>query len=336
MSDNPKISVILPYYNAEKTLSRAVESILEQSFHDFELILIDNNSTDSSPKIAENWQSKDKRIVLTKESKQGVMHASNKGSELANGEYISRMDSDDWAFPEKLKLQSRFLNENPEYGAVAGLVEHMSHSENTEGFNRYVQWSNSIQSYQDIFNRRFIESPIVNPSAMWRSSLSEKHGMYKAGDFPEDYEMWLRWLDAGVKIMKLPVTVLKWYDSDTRLTRTNSIYSDAAFYKIKSKYLAQWLKKNNPYHPNVSIWGASRISRRRARLLEPYGVKFHSFIDTKKSRQINNQIIYYEDLPPAGEMFILSYIRQMNNRAKIMSFLEERGYVEGKDYLVIS
>ncbi len=336
MPENPKISVILPFYNAEKTLERAIESIIGQNFQDFELILIDNNSSDDSRKIATSWQSKDNRIVLTEESEQGVMYASNKGSKLAKGDYVSRMDSDDWAFPDKLKLQSEFLDENPEYGAVAGLVEHISHSENTEGFSRYVDWSNSIQSYHDIFKRRFIESPIVNPSAMWRKSVAEKHGMYRSGDFPEDYEMWLRWLDKGVKIMKLPATVLKWYDSDTRLTRTNTIYSDAAFYKIKSKYLAQWLKKNNPYHPNVSIWGASRISRRRARLLEPYGIKFHSFIDTKKSRQINNQIIHYKDLPPAGEMFILSYIRQMNNRNKIMAFLEEREYVEGVDYLMIS
>jgi len=336
MSGKPKISVILPFYNAERTLERAIESILQQDFKDFELILIDNNSSDSSRELAEKWQDVDSRIKVIEESKQGVMFASNKGTEEANGEYISRMDADDWAYPDKLGKQAHFLDQNPEFGAVAALVEHISHSENTEGFSRYVEWSNSVQTYEEIYNRRFIESPIVNPSAMWRRSLGEKYGLYKAGDFPEDYEMWLRWLDHGVKIMKIPAPLLKWYDSDTRLTRTDKIYSDAAFYRIKSEYLAKWLQENNPYHPYVSIWGASRISRRRARLLEPYDVKFRYFIDTKKSRQIGKEIIFYEDLPPAGEMFILTYIRQMNNRGRIMEFLEGRGYIEGKDYLVVS
>ncbi|MFC2129786.1 glycosyltransferase family 2 protein, partial [Bacteroidota bacterium] len=313
-----------------------VLSILEQDVDDFELILIDNNSTDSSRDIALEWEKKDGRIKLVEETKQGVMYASNKGAKIAQGEYVSRMDADDWAFPDKLRIQANFLDNNIEYGAVAGLVEHIPHSGNTEGFARYVEWSNSVQSYEEIFNRRFIESPIVNPSAMWRRTVGEKHGLYKSGDFPEDYEMWLRWLDQGVKIKKLSRPVLKWYDSDTRLTRTDQIYSDTSFYKIKSRYLAKWLEQNNPQHPYVSIWGASRISRRRARLLEPSGVKFKYFIDTKKSRQIGKEIIYYENLPAAGQLFILTYIKQMNNREKIMAFLEKRGYVEGKDYLVVS
>ena len=65
-------------------------------------------------------------------------------------------------------------------------------------------------------------------------------------------------------------------------------------------------------------------------------MKFKYFIDTKHSRQIGKEIVYYEDLPTAGGVFILTYIRQMNNRGRIMEFLEERGYVEGKDYLVVS
>jgi len=336
MSSKPKISVILPFFNAEETLERAILSILEQDINDLELILINNNSTDHSGKIAENWGIFDKRIRLIKEARQGVMYASNKGAEIAQGEYVSRMDSDDWAYPDKLRKQADFLDSNPGYGAVAGLVEHVSHSDNTAGFTRYVEWSNSLQSHEEIYNRRFIESPIINPSAMWRRVVGEQYGLYRAGDFPEDYEMWLRWLDAGVKIMKIPHVVLKWYDSDSRLTRTNQIYSDAAFYSIKSEYLAKWLTQYNPFHPKVSIWGASRISRRRARLLEKYGIQFQSYIDTKKSRQLDGKVIYYEDLPPTGEMFVLTYIKQMNNRGRIMAFLEERGYIEGKDYLVVS
>ncbi|MEX2369613.1 MAG: glycosyltransferase family 2 protein [Bacteroidales bacterium] len=332
----PKISVILPFWNAEKTLGRAISSIINQDYLDFELILIDNNSTDGSREIAEQWSLKEKRVILCNEQNQGVVHASNRGAGLARGQYIARMDADDEALPNRLTIQSKYLDKYSDCDAVAGLVEHVPHSDNARGFSRFVDWSNSIQTYKQIYNNRFIELPVVNPTLMWRSELAESRGLYRSGNFPEDYEMILRWLDTGVKIVKIPEKVLKWYDSETRLTRTDEKYSDQSFYNIKSRYLADWLQLNNPFHPYISIWGASRISRRRARLLEQYGIIFQNYIDTKKGRQLEKSVIYHEELPEAGELFILTYIRQMDNRDRIRTFLNARGYEEGKDYLVVS
>ncbi len=334
--EKPKVSVILPFYNAEQSLNHAIESIASQSLKDFECILINNNSTDKSIEIAENWTKKDKRFILIHEQRQGVMFASNAGSEKAKGEYIARMDADDWSYPSRLKLQSEFLDKNLEFGAVSGLVKHISHSEHTKGFARYVEWVNSVKTHKEILNSQFIESVIVNPSAMWRKEISEKYGMYRQGDFPEDYEMWLRWISKGVKIEKINEIILDWYDSDTRLTRTQKIYSDSAFYRIKTKYLAQWLEKNNPFHPHIAVWGASRISRRRARLLSQYGIEIDFYIDTSRIRERDLEIVYYNEIPPPREVFILTYIKQMNARDEIQNFLNERGFIEGKNYLSIS
>jgi len=331
-----KVSVILPFYNAERTLHRALASIARQNMGDFECVMVDNNSIDGSLKIAEVWTKKDGRYKLFREPMQGVMFASNRGAREAKGSYLARMDADDVALPERLRLQSDFLDGNPEYGAVAGRVLHVGDPNSTKGFQRFVEWSNSILSYKEICYRRFIEAPIVNPTAMWRRSTMEKHGMYLAGPFPEDYEMWLRWLDRGVKIGKLKDLVLEWHDSEQRLTRTDPIYSDRSFYEIKSRYLARWLTENNKFHPDVAVWGASRISRRRARMVEQHGIRIGTYIDTKKGRQIEKDVLYYEDLPRAGTLFILTYIRQMDNRERIQAFLEERGYLEGKDYLLVS
>jgi glycosyltransferase involved in cell wall biosynthesis len=333
---SPKVSVVLPFYNAEKTLSAALKSIADQDFSDFECLMVDNNSGDGSRDIAAIWEEKDSRFRLLDETQQGVMFASNRGCDAALGNYIAQMDADDVALSGRLKLQVNFLDSHPDYGAVAGLVNHVGDPETTGGFRRFVEWSNSLLTYEEIFNRRFIEAPIVNPTAMWRRDTMEEFGLYLSGDFPEDYEMWLRWLDRGVKIAKVPELVLDWHDSEGRLTRTHPIYSDRAFFEIKSKYLARWLSENNPYHPSVWVWGASRISRRRARVLETKGVRIEAYIDTKQSRQLDRELIFYEDLPRAGEGFILTYIRQMDNREKIQNFLELRGYVEGKDYLLVS
>jgi len=332
----PKVSVVLPFYNAEKTLSMALQSISDQELSDWECVMVDNNSSDGSRDIAAGWERRDTRFRLIDEEKQGVMFASNRGCEAAQGKYVARMDADDVARPRRLGLQCDFLDSHPDFGAVAGLVAHVGDPDTTGGFRRFVEWSNSVITYEDIYNRRFIEAPIVNPTAMWRRETMELFGLYQAGDFPEDYEMWLRWLDRGVKIAKVPEVVLDWHDSEGRLTRTHPIYSDRAFYEIKSQYLALWLSEQNPYHPEVWVWGASRISRRRARILEQHGVRIETYIDTKMSRQLDKEVIYYEDLPAAGEGFILTYIRQMDNREKIQAFLKERGYEEGKDYLLVS
>ena len=274
----PKVSVVLPFYNAEKTLSVALQSIANQDYTDWECVMVNNNSSDGSRDIALGWEHHDPRFTLLNEERQGVMYASNRGCDAARGDYLARMDADDVSLPGRLRLQSEFLDQNPEFGAVAGKVLHVGDPQNTEGFRRFVEWSNSLCTYKEIYHRRFIEAPIVNPTAMWRRSTMEQHGMYLAGDFPEDYEMWLRWLDRGVKIAKLQEVILEWHDSEQRLTRTDPIYSDRSFFEIKSKYLAKWLAENTSFHPRVTVWGASSISRRRARILEQHGISISTYI----------------------------------------------------------
>ena len=100
---SPKVSVILPFYNAENTLSKAVDSILLQTYNNFELLLIDNNSTDKSLYIVKDFIKKDHRIQLLTEERQGVAFAMNKGIDFSNGEYIARMDADDYIFTREVR-----------------------------------------------------------------------------------------------------------------------------------------------------------------------------------------------------------------------------------------
>ncbi len=337
MSSLPKISVILPFYNSETTLKRAINSIAAQSFTNFECILIDNNSVDGSVEIAQKVINSDNRFKLVYEKQQGVMFASNKGFEASRGTYVARMDSDDWAHPQRLELQNRFLDNNTTYGAVTAQVKHISHSQNAGGMARFVEWSNAIITYEEILLNQFTEMPIVNPTAMWRRKTAMENGMYRHGDFPEDYEMWLRWLSNGVKIHKLDVVLLNWYDSEGRLSRTNDIYSYGAFYKIKTKYLTGWLKKHNQFYPDVAIWGASKISRRRSKLLENHGINICCYIDTKKyGRQISKKVYYYKDIPSHKDIFVLTYIKQKEAREEVREYLTTKGFVEGINFLVIS
>jgi len=160
--------------------------------------------------------------------------------------------------------------------------------------------------------------------------------MYKSGDFPEDYEMWLRWIEAGVKIHKIDNHFIDWHDSDTRLTRTNAVYDDEAFFKIKSVYLNRWLQKNNPHYPQVMVWGASKTSRKRLSYLKDLGIDTTAYIDVKKTRQLDAPVCFYENLPDPGEVFVLVYMKMITERERIDHFLKQRGYVEGLNYVFAS
>ncbi len=142
----PTVSVILPFYNAGKNFYQALQSIACQSFKDFECILINNNSEDESLDIAKTFSQKDSRFLLLEETKQGVSYASNTGSKRAKGEFIARMDADDYAYPNRLKNQLEFLNSHSDIGVVSGHVEFGGNKVKAAGLARYTEWTNSFLS----------------------------------------------------------------------------------------------------------------------------------------------------------------------------------------------
>jgi glycosyltransferase involved in cell wall biosynthesis len=332
----PEVSVIFPYFNAENTLADAVESMLNQTSPSFEILLVDNNSTDNSLAIAQSFAEKDLRIRLLHEPKQGVDHAMNCGLEYSCGRFIARMDADDISFPERLEKQVRFLNENPETGLVGSFVKYVSHSHGTGGFKRFVKWVNSFHTTEDIELYRFVEIPVVNPTILFRRELFEKLGGCRQGDFPEDYEMQLRFLDAGVKMAKLPEPLLEWHDYSTRLTRTNDRYTTEAFFRVKAEYFKKWSQQNNTFHPEIWVWGAGRKTRKRSRLLENEGLRIQGFIDIVKGKTTKKTTLHFSEIPSPGKMFIVPMVAKYGARELIRKNLRERNYKEGKDFIFLA
>ncbi len=332
----PLLSVVLPFYNAQNTLTRAIQSVANQTFGNFECILVNNNSTDSSIDIANEWVLRDKRFKLINEPGQGVAFASTAGSRQALGQFIARIDADDEALPTRFGLQVNHLLQNPQCGVVGGLVEYVAHKPGTDGFKRYINWVNSVISYSDILKYRFVESPIVNPTAMWRKSIEQQYGGYTQGNYPEDYELWLRWLHNGVVIDKIEKPLIKWYDSDTRLTRTNCQYAVKAFNYIKAVYANLLLKKINPHYPKIAVWGAGKISRKAVHELVQQGTEIDFFIDIHTKRQLNCNVVFYENIPSPTKVFVVVYVNHHVYRKQIEKYLTQKGFVSGVNYLLMS
>ncbi len=333
MKSKTEISVILPYFNAEKTLERAIDSILNQTFKNFELLLINNNSTDRSYSITEKYSSKDSRVKLLNEEKQGVAFASEKGFKHSSGKYTARTDADDFCYPEKLQKQYNFLENNKDADVIGTRVNFKGPKEN-KGIQLYINETNKLITHNKISLNRFIELQVINPTIMFRKEIAEKFGFYKNGDFPEDYELFLRWIDKGVKYAKLPEFLLDWHDSANRLTRTDKSYSEEAFYLTKTPYLVKYLKDINSFFPHVAIWGAGKKSRKRSDLLKNYGVEIDFYIDVDK-KKINKNTIHYKNIPIPGKHFILSYVTNRGAREEIRKFLIEKKYKEGENFMVI-
>lgn len=332
----PTVSVILPFYQAERTLQTALNSISGQTFNDFECLMINNNSTDKSIRIAEKHAEKDHRFRLLHEKQQGVAYASACGSRHSAAPIIARMDADDIAFRNRLELQVAYLKNHPGIDAVTGKVKFGGDPVKAAGFKRYVDWNNSITTTTQIRLKRFIELPLVNPTAMWRKSAEVQAGGYRYGNFPEDYELWLRWIDKGLKIAKTGDYVLQWNDPPNRLTRTDRRYSSNAFYKIKTHYLARELQRINSQNPHVVVCGSSRIIRRRANKLKEHNIIIDAWLDIRENHDLAEKVINYDDLPEPGKIFILIYVSQPQIQSQIVNYLQAKNYVEGVHFLLVA
>lgn len=328
-NSQPLVSVILPFYNAD-FLKEAIESILNQTYSNFELMLVDNASTDDSSEVARSFENAS-NVRLLHEPRKGVVFAANLGILQAKGTLIARMDADDIAHPNRLKWQVDAFHRDPSLGLVSGLAEYVGPQQN-EGFVHYVHWLNSIQTHDEIRINQFVEFPIANPTVMIRKKVCDEFGLYEEGDFPEDYEFFLRLQSQGVKMKKVNNTILKWRDTPSRLTRTDKRYAQDAFFRIKAKYLAKWLEKNNPHHPDIYIWGAGRLSRRRSEYLIERGIRAVKFIDVKEG----DQIIHYSNVPDKQKAFIVSYVGNRGAREEIRHFLNNKDYLEGINYILAS
>lgn len=330
---SPAISVVLPFRNATKSLEEAVLSILDQSFTDFELLLVDNHSEDGSSRIAQQLAEADARINLLYEPQPGIVNALQRGLDHALAPYIARMDADDVAYPQRLSSQYDFLQKHPQVGVLASQVDFEGHKE-AKGLRTYVKWSNHLLSHDQLLLNRFVDAPLVHPTVMFRKGLLDQHGGYRSGDFPEDFELWLRWMEAGVRFEKIDRALLCWRDHPDRLTRCSVRYRPEAFYQVKAYYLNHWLIQHNPFYPEVVIWGGGRKSRQRAALLEEQGGVIKAYLDIRADKTSTRPCIHYLDIAPPGHYFVVSYVANRGQREKIREFLIGRGYVEGINFLL--
>jgi glycosyltransferase involved in cell wall biosynthesis len=340
MGDVSRISIVMPVRNAAATLPVVLESIRRQTLLDWELVAVDDGSNDETAGILASAARADSRIRILSQRACGIAEALQRGCAAARGEFIARLDADDWSPPERLLLQLEFFERNPQLGLVSCRVKHGGDPTAQAGYAAHVAWINSLLTPGDIALRRFVESPVAHPSVMFRRLLLQQHGGYESGDFPEDYELWLRWMDAGVQFGKVDAELLTWNDAPTRLSRTEQRYRPEAFYRTKCSYLARWLKCQVEPTREIWMWGAGRITRNRFRALEAEDISISGFIDVDEKKlgrmRDGRPVVGPNHLPSKDRSFILAGVSSRGARDLIAAELNRRGRAEGRDYLLVA
>lgn len=327
------ISVLLPFRNGSATLDAAIASVAQQTYSNWNMLLIDNASVDESADVAKQWAARDPRITLLHEPSIGIAHALNTGLNHAEGAFIARMDADDISYPDRFAKQVAFMEAHPEVGLLGTRTRFSSNVPEHRGMQAFVEWQNAIITPQEHYLKRFVDAPLAHPTVIFRRELVKRHGGYETGRVPEDQELWLRWMDGGVRFAKLPEELLTWNDHAQRLSRTHPNYSVDAFFATKVKWLACWMKRELNGRP-VIIAGTSALCRGRAMKLEAEGITIHAFTDVKPREVSGYAFIAHDTLPPPGEAFIVSFISQRGTGDRIAEFLTARGLVEGADFIL--
>lgn len=312
-------------------LSEAVESVTQSEGVGWELVLVNDGSTDDTLLFLESINNENIKAIHL-DSNIGVAAAANEGLKYCKAPLIARMDADDLMTSDRLRKQVDWLNNHSDYDGVASRVYLMEASFDQRGYRLYSEWTNQLQSNEEMRGWRFRDSPLVNPSVMVRAELFQNCGVYKTTG-PEDYEFWLRAWSKGARFGKIDEVLLKWRDHGNRLTRGHEDYSDSAFFTAKLPYLIEELRK---IRRPIRIWGKGSNSSKLSVALEARGITIDSYIDFVGGKTYREKpVVSIQDALKDVEPFLLVAVKERKGTELILEALEASGRRLEEDYLFV-
>lgn len=329
----PRVSIALPFYNAEATLDRSLGSLQRQTFTDWECIAVDDGSADRSVSIVERYEKVDPRFHLVRTERRGIVKALNTACKAARSPYIARMDADDTSHEDRLRLQYEFMEQRPDI-ALCGTEVVMAGNVG-EGRKRYETWINSLKSHNEILREIFVECPIPHPTFFIRNESLRAAGGYLETGGPEDYDLIFRLWRLGFRFAKVEGPLLAWYDTAGRLSMTDDRYTEQAFRAMKRRYLFQTFLQGRP---RFFQWGAGEVGKR---WLREWGAqKPLAVVDIRKGKIgqtiHGTTVIRPAELPAPGEAKTIAAVGTPGARETIRGWLNERGYRETYDYVFVA
>ena len=273
------ISIIMPVKNTSAYLEACLNSVLQQSEPNWELIAVDDHSTDDSKAILHKYAANDARIKVLENTAKGIIPALQLAYNKSSGEFITRMDSDDIMVPEKLATQKQQLLQHGNNHIALGLVKYFSDNEMGEGYLKYENWLNELTKNGSNFSDIYKECVIASPCWMVYKTDFEKCGGFDSNIYPEDYDLTFRFYKNGLKCLPSNQLLHLWRDYPERTSRNHEHYAYNSFIELKVHH---FLNIDYRINKKLLVWGAGRKGKKVAELLQQSNIPFTWICDNPK------------------------------------------------------
>ncbi|MEO9892859.1 glycosyltransferase family 2 protein [Aurantibacter sp.] len=289
---NPLVSILMPVKNTEEFLEECLFSIVNQTYNNWQLLAVNDHSTDSSKIILQKFAAKDSRIQVFENDKNGIIAALRKAYSKSNGELITRMDSDDLMTTDKLRVMVNSLLINGKGHVALGQVKYFSASGINDGYARYEKWLNSLTAIGKNYTEIYKECVIPSPCWMVYKEDFDLCEAFRPYVYPEDYDLAFRFYKNNIKCIPSQEILHHWRDHDYRTSRTSEHYAQNYFLDIKLNY---FLKLEYDRNRPLTIWGAGNKGKSIAKKLIELNISFKWYCDNPKKigKYIYNNILYH-------------------------------------------
>jgi glycosyltransferase involved in cell wall biosynthesis len=333
----PRAAVLLPARDAAATVRAAVVSMLRQTWRDLAVVCVDDGSTDATPAVLDALAARDRRLLVVRGPGEGIARALQRGLARCDAEVIVRMDADDVARPGRVAALLAALEADPSLAAVGSRVRLFPRRAVRAGMAAYAAWLNGLVTPEAVARDLYVEAPLVHPAAAIRRADLERAGGWRDGDFPEDYDLWLRLAAAGRRLTNVPRTLLAWRESPGRLTRTDPRYRLERHVALKCEHLVRGFLAGAR---EVAIWGAGRTGKAFSAALAALGVTTALFVDVDP-RKIGGTrrgapVVGADEVARARGLPLLVAVGAPGARPLIREALGRAGLEELRAYLVVS
>lgn len=275
----PLVSILTPFKNVSEYIEECIDSIINQTHKHWELLIIDDHSTDDSYKKVESFAKKDNRIKLYKNEGNGIIEALRQAFKNSQGEYITRMDSDDIMTKDKLKVMVNQLETHGKQHIALGLVKYFSGTGISDGYAKYEAWLNRLTKTGDNYSEIYKECVIASPCWMLHREDLLACDAFEPNRYPEDYDLTFRFYQHGFKCIPTSKLLHHWRDYSTRTSRTHEHYAQNYFLDIKLHY---FLKLDHDNSRPLTVWGAGFKGKSIAKSLVKNKIPFHWICDNEK------------------------------------------------------
>ncbi|MEL6926946.1 MAG: glycosyltransferase family 2 protein, partial [Bacteroidota bacterium] len=235
-----------------------LDSILAQTEIDWELLAINDYSTDNSWSILQQYASKDERIRIFNNTAKGIIPALRLAFAKSRGNYITRMDADDRMATDKLHLLKSALQQKSKGWLATGYVQYFSDGQLGEGYRRYQDWLNAFGESNGHFREIYRECVIPSPCWMLYREDLIRCGAFEADTYPEDYDLVFRFYESGLKITTVLQVLHYWRDHASRSSRNDPNYANQSYLDLKVPW---FLKLDYDEKRTLVLWGAGRKAK---------------------------------------------------------------------------